>query len=52
MAEARELIGPRGFEEAFQKDKRYTVEIEKTETVNISGTHVKYAIIRVINEID
>ncbi|MEH6508431.1 hypothetical protein, partial [Halopseudomonas aestusnigri] len=39
-------------EEAFQKDKRYTVEIEKTETVNISGTHVKYAIIRVINEID
>lgn len=39
-------------EEAFQKDKRYTVEIETTETVNVSGTHVKYAIIRVINEVD
>lgn len=37
-------------EEAFQKDKLYTVEIEKTETTNISGTNTKYAIVRVINE--
>lgn len=39
-------------EEAFQKDKLYTVELEKTETTNISGTHVKYAIVRVINELN
>lgn len=37
-------------EEAFQKDKLYTVEIEKTETINISGTQTKHAIVRVVNE--
>ncbi|MNZ80849.1 hypothetical protein D3C78_994980 [compost metagenome] len=37
-------------EEAFQKDKLYTVELEKTETINISGSHTKYAILKVINE--
>jgi len=37
-------------EEAFQKDKLYTIELEKTETINISGSHTKYAIVRVINE--
>ncbi len=39
-------------EEAFKKDKLYTVELEKTETTNVSGTNVKYAILRVINEIN
>ncbi|MBK5343867.1 hypothetical protein JFU48_21060 [Pseudomonas sp. TH49] len=39
-------------EEAFQKDKLYTVELEKTETTNISGTKTKYDIVRVINELN
>lgn len=39
-------------EEAFQKDKLYTVELEKTETINISGTKTKYDIVRVINELN
>ncbi|WP_236180490.1 hypothetical protein [Pseudomonas mosselii] len=39
-------------EEAFQKDKFYTVELEKTETINISGSKTKYDIVRVINELN
>ncbi|KPW95176.1 MULTISPECIES: hypothetical protein [Pseudomonas syringae group] len=37
-------------EEAFQKDKFYTVEIQKTETINISGAKTSYDIVRVISE--
>lgn len=38
-------------EEAFEKEKSYTVEIEETVTTNISGTKTKYSILRVINEL-
>ncbi|MGF6152020.1 hypothetical protein [Pseudomonas fluorescens] len=37
-------------EEAFQKDKFYTVELQKTDTINISGTKTSYDIVRVISE--
>lgn len=39
-------------EQAFQKDKFYTVELQKTDTTNISGTKTKYDIVRVINELN
>ncbi|MEF9673987.1 hypothetical protein QNM99_24995 [Pseudomonas sp. PCH446] len=37
-------------EEAFQKDKFYTVELQKTDTINISGTKTSYDIVRIISE--
>lgn len=36
-------------EEAFKKEKLYTVEIEETTTVNAGGTKTKYAIVRVLS---
>jgi len=42
----------RANEEAFKKDKLYTVELEKTETTNVSGTSTKYDILRVVNELN
>lgn len=37
-------------QEAFKKETLYTVEIAETTTVNVSGSKVRYAIVRVINE--
>lgn len=39
-------------QEAFQKDKFYTVDLEKIDTTNVSGTKTKYDIVRVINELN
>lgn len=37
-------------EEAFQKDKNYSVELQKKETTDLNGTRTSYAIVRVIGE--
>lgn len=39
-------------EEQFQKGKSYTVQIEQTDITTVSGTSTRYAILRVINEIN
>lgn len=39
-----------GNEEAFKKEKFYVVELEKTETTNVSGTKIKYDIVQVVSE--
>lgn len=37
-------------EEAFKKDKNYSVELQKKDTTDLSGTRTSYAIVRVIGE--
>lgn len=37
-------------EEEFKKDKNYSVELQKKDTTDLSGTRTSYAIVRVIGE--